>query len=61
WRIQTLKTGLFVFFRHSFGFSVMKTPPEIVPAGLPWLDNSGQHIAHSGRFRMRVPICVMAS
>jgi hypothetical protein len=38
----------------------MKTPPEIVPAGLPWLDNSGQYIAHSGRFRMRSPICVMA-
>ena len=27
----------------------MKTPPEIVRAGLPWLDNSGQYIAHSGR------------
>jgi hypothetical protein len=37
----------------------MKTPPEIVPAGLPWLDNSGQYIAPSGRFR-RVLICVMA-
>jgi hypothetical protein len=38
-------------FWHSLGFSVMKTPPEIVQAGLPWLDNSGQYTAHSGRFR----------
>ena len=37
----------------------MKTPPKIVPAGLPWLDNSGQYIAHSGRFHKRSPICVM--
>ena len=53
------RNGLFVFFRHFFGFSVMKTPTEIVPAGLPWLDNSGQYIAHSGRFRTRSQICVM--